>query len=271
MSRFGLVAHRVRFGPMQREELLRRLDAERRTIARGDEVLDVTAAVTRIVSPYCAIAYSSLDEADADAAIFAEIARHRDRGADFEWNYAHDRPADMLGRLERHGFRIGPREAVLVLDLSENPGWIAATDTRAIVRIDRPEHVDAYRQVAETVFSKNYDLTAGELTRALRSGSPHVRGYVAFVEHEPASIGRLYTHPASIFGGLYGGGTLPRFRGRGLYRAIVAARARDAIAAGVRYLIVDALPTSHPILRRLGFQWLTDTWPCHWRPDPLTL
>jgi hypothetical protein len=48
----------------------------------------------------------------------------------------------------------------------------------------------------------------------------------------------------------------------------VAARARDARAFGARYLIVDALPTSRPILERLGFQWLTDTWPCEWRPVP---
>jgi hypothetical protein len=92
-----------------------------------------------------------------------------------------------------------------------------------------------------------------------------VRGYIAYADDQPVSIGRLYTHPDSIFGGLYGGGTLAAFRGRGFYRALVAARARDAIAAGAAYLIVDALPTSRPILQKLGFQWLTDTWPCEWR------
>ena len=48
----------------------------------------------------------------------------------------------------------------------------------------------------------------------------------------------------------------------GLYRATVAARALDAINSGARYLIVDALPTSRPILERLGFVCLTYTWPC---------
>ncbi|MFY9860709.1 MAG: hypothetical protein WAK80_09150, partial [Candidatus Cybelea sp.] len=61
---------------------------------------------------------------------------------------------------------------------------------------------------------------------------------------------------------LYGGGTMEQHRGRGFYRATVAARARDAIDFGARYLIVDALPTSQPILENLGFVRLTDTWPC---------
>ena len=43
---------------------------------------------------------------------------------------------------------------------------------------------------------------------------------------------------------------------------MVAARARDAVRLGAEYLIVDALPTSRPILERLGFVHLTDTWPC---------
>ena len=81
------------------------------------------------------------------------------------------------------------------------------------------------------------------------------------------SVGRLETHPDGMFAGLYGGGTLASHRGRGFYRAMVAARARDAIELGARYLMVDALPTSRPILERLGFVRLTDSWPCIWRPD----
>jgi hypothetical protein len=111
-----------------------------------------------------------------------------------------------------------------------------------------------------------------QLYEALRSGSTQHRAYVAYDAPggEPVSIGRLYTHPDSAFGGLYGGGTLAAFRGRGFYRATVAARARDARELGARYLLVDALPTSRPILESLGFQHLTDTWPCEWAPPRAT-
>jgi len=47
----------------------------------------------------------------------------------------------------------------------------------------------------------------------------------------------------------------------------LAARARDAIALGAKFLLVDALPTSRPILERLGFEQLAQTWPCEWTPE----
>jgi hypothetical protein len=35
---------------------------------------------------------------------------------------------------------------------------------------------------------------------------------------------------------------------------------------GARRLLVDALPTSQPILRRFGFQHVADIRPCQWTP-----
>ncbi len=67
--------------------------------------------------------------------------------------------------------------------------------------------------------------------------------------------------PGTSFAGLWGGGTVEAWRGRGLYRALVAHRARVAAAHGYRYLQVDASPMSRPILERLGFHALTTTTP----------
>ena len=120
------------------------------------------------------------------------------------------------------------------------------------MRIERIDQIDDYRRVAEEVFEKNYDFTTNQLTRALRTGCQEHRGYVAYAKGKPVSIGRLYTHPDSLFAGLYGGGTLRSHRGRGFYRALVAARAKDAAELGARYLLVDALPTSRPILGAHG-------------------
>ena len=66
--------------------------------------------------------------------------------------------------------------------------------------------------------------------------------------------------------GMFGGVTLPEYRGRGLYRATVARRAQIAHEAGYRWLYVDALPTSRPILERLGFVAVTTTTPYLWSP-----
>jgi GNAT superfamily N-acetyltransferase len=65
---------------------------------------------------------------------------------------------------------------------------------------------------------------------------------------------------------LLGGSTLPQWRGRGIYRALVAARAQRAAARGVKYLQVDASEDSAPILRRLGFHAVTTTTAYVWTP-----
>jgi hypothetical protein len=68
------------------------------------------------------------------------------------------------------------------------------------------------------------------------------------------------------FAGLWGGATLREWRHRGIYHALVAARALLAAARGVPYLQVDASSDSAPILRRLGFAELTTTTPYVWTP-----
>ncbi|MFJ4437475.1 acetyltransferase [Streptomyces sp. NPDC088923] len=82
----------------------------------------------------------------------------------------------------------------------------------------------------------------------------------------PLHAARIEFVPGTDFAGLWGGSTLAAWRGRGLYRATVAARARTAAARGVRYLQVDASADSAPILRRLGFLELTTTTPYIWTP-----
>jgi hypothetical protein len=53
---------------------------------------------------------------------------------------------------------------------------------------------------------------------------------------------------------LIGGATAPWARGRGLYRALVRARWDEAVRRGTPGLVVEALATSEPILRGLGFE-----------------
>lgn len=246
-----------------------RLDAERRTLAREGEVSEVLPEVTRLRpsdAAYHAVIFSDLNAETADRVIAEQVAHYGAMRVGFEWKvYAHDRPGDLLERLVRQGFAVGPKEAVLILDLEEPPEWVRDRTTD-VIRVERTDQVRLFREAAEEIFGKDYGITSGQLERAIRAGSTQHLAYVAMVDGIAAGIGRLYTHPDSAFGGLYGGGTRAAFRGRGLYRAVVAARARDAAELGARFLIVDALPTSRPILERLGFVHVADTWPCEWKP-----
>jgi hypothetical protein len=268
-------------GGMNPVEILQLLDDERPRFAGYARIVEPLHDVTRFRAadgsyPVVVIA-AGFDPRNADDVIAREIQHHRAHGyVPFEWTvYGHQAPADMVQRLERHGFTTGAREAVMVCDLSERRAWFDDAKSEAggapvVRRIADEQALADFRHVAGTVFNKDYSFTTNELRDALREGSTEHRGYVAYAGPggPPAAVGRLYTHPQSQFGGLYGGGTLPEFRGRGFYRATVAARARDALASGARFLRVDALPTSRPILERLGFIRVTDTWPCELRASP---
>ena len=248
------------------EAIRRQLDFERRTLVPEGCILETLSYVSRV---RCAdrgrhmISYSSLTDDIADAVIAEQAAHYRELGAEVEWKvYRHDGPPDLLQRVERHGFAPGPQETVLVLDLQNHPSWIDEPPAHAVARIENKDHVDLYRRSAEEIFGRGHGPTARALLSGIERASKRHRGYIVIEGSVAVSIGRLYSDPQSVFGGLYGGGTLERYRGRGCYRATVAARARDAIDFGARYLIVDALPTSRPILEKLGFVRLTDTWPC---------
>lgn len=243
-----------------------RLDFERRTLAPEGWTLEALPNISRIrcaESEHHMISFSSLTDDVADLVIAEQAAHYRELAVQVEWKvYQHDSPSDLLQRVERHGFMAGPRETVLVLDLQDHPSWIDEPPTHSVIRIESEEHLDLYRQSGEAIFNQEHGSTARQLLSAIRRGSIRHRGYIVVEGEAAVSIGRLYNDLGSAFGGLYGGGTLERYRRRGFYRATLVARARDALSVGARYLIVDALPTSRPILEKLGFVRLTDTWPC---------
>ena len=242
------------------------LDSERRTgVLDGDDV-EVLPLITRTHSAdrsRHSVCFSALSDDNADENIAEQVEYFRSQPGEVEWKaYAHDTPPDLLQRLQRDGFDVGPHEAVLALDLQVPPTWIVEPLVHRVVRIESLDLVPLFREVAERVFNCDWSPIADDLARAIRSDSTDHVGYIAFDDDVPAAVGRLYTRSKSMFGGLYGGGTLAAHRKRGLYRDLVATRARDAAHFGASYLLVDALPTSRPILESLGFRHLTDTWPC---------
>ena len=91
---------------------------------------------------------------------------------------------------------------------------------------------------------------------AEREPDPDNVVYLAYVDGEPVARGSaaFSEHAVSLFGG----STLPEARGRGAYRALVAARWEDAVARGTPALVTQASPMSRPILAQLGFRELCE-------------
>jgi GNAT superfamily N-acetyltransferase len=175
------------------------------------------------------------------------LARLRACSGHREWKlYGHD-PHGLAERLLAAGLVPEEQETVLVADAASIPPTTTSTEVAT--------DTDAYLDLAAQVFGRRFGLPRDAVA------------VVALVDGEPVSGGRVDLEPGKDFAGLFGGATLPAFRGRGLYRATVAERARIARDHGHRWLFVDALPTSRPILERLGFEPLTTTTPYVFVPD----
>lgn len=239
---------------------------ELRHLRWGGETLEQTPQVTRRLSSdglSCEVVAFDLDADSADEVIRQERDLAKRRGMSLEWKaFSFDSPSDLPYRLRSAEFEVGEKESLVVYDLSDGLGALAEVRTDDVRRMTRQDQLEDYREVSEAAFGRDASRWVGLLAEALDLGGTDVRGYIAYEEGRPCAVGRLYTNPASLFGGLYGGGTAPEFRSRGHYRALVAARARDALESGVAYLLSDALPTSLPILLKLGFVHVADTWPC---------
>ena len=121
--------------------------------------------------------------------------------------------------------------------------------------------VEALVRVHDQVFGGDHTRLGRTLLAGLMSEPSTVAAVLAMAGQTPIAAGRMEFHLGTEFASLWGGGTLAEWRGRGVFRSLVAYRAALAAARGFRYLQVDASADSRPILRRLGFVELATTTP----------
>src|SRR3954470_7205140 len=234
-------------------------DAPGERVERGDAVVRVVAGEgARNV-----VTWSQLDEATADAAIAATIDRFALLGvAEWEWkHYSYDRPADLLRRLMAAGFTPQPAEALMIAEVAELALDVPPPEGVELRPVTDQHGVDALVRVHDDVFGEDHSALGRELLGRLGRHPPTVAAVVAVAGDTPICAGRVELHPGTEFASLWGGGTLPGWRGRGVFRSLVAYRAALAADRGLRYLQVDASPESRPILHRLGFVELATTTP----------
>jgi len=253
---------------LDKDDILARFDAQVRRgfVAEPGIRVERTVRAVRAVGVWTCVIYSELSEESADREIAAQIDRFRQLGKQFEWKlYGHDQPADLAERLCRAGFKPEPEETFMVFDLSgELPSEEPPPGTTVRRVGDGPGLADV-TAVGARAFGIDYSALNEMFLARLPLGT--VTFYVAYDGTEPVSAARLETPPDCEFAGLYGGGTAPSHRRRGLYRSLVGLRAREALRRGYRYLNVDAAEESLPILEKLGFVPLTTVRPWIWRPD----
>jgi hypothetical protein len=178
----------------------------------------------------------------------------------FEWKtFDHD-PPELRALLLEIGATPEAREtlimgeaAVLAGEPAEPPGL---TFREASGRSDF-ERIGALQS---DVWDDDWSWLADELELRVTADPPTT---VLLVEDGDLVVSSAWLAPfaGTSVAGLWGGTTLAAYRGRGIYQALVARRARLAVESGCRFLQVDASDDSRPILERLGLSVVGGTTP----------
>ena len=214
------------------------------------------------------IIHSDLTAANADQVIQDQVEWYKEQvnGAGLEWKtYDHDLPSDLPQRLVDHGFAREERESLLVLDLEDCPDVYLQPVTADVRRMTARDRLGDVAAVQTAVYDKEFEWLEPQLRKNLTEQPDFWSVYLAFVNDTPACAAWISFPPDSRFAGLWGGATLAEYRKMGLYTAVVATRAQEAIRRGYRFLTVDASDMSRPILEKRGFKLLTYTTPFTWR------
>ncbi|MER5450268.1 GNAT family N-acetyltransferase [Streptomyces sp. NPDC002764] len=213
------------------------------------------------------VLWSDLDETSAQAAIFEQIAFFSGLGREFEWKlYGHDLPVELGERLRAAGFTAEPEETLMIAEAAGLDLDVEPPEGVRLLPVTDAAGVHLVADVHEKAFGTDGSRLRDQLLARLAAEPDTIVAVVALAGDEPVSAARMELVPGTRFAGLWGGGTVEAWRGRGVYRALVAHRARAAVERGYRYLQVDASSQSRPILERLGFAPLTTTTPYTYVP-----
>ena len=233
---------------------------------RREVMLKVVRHIDTSASGAGIIVYSQLNEANAEEAIREQVSYFESIGQDFEWKvYDYDKPPDLKERLQSYGFIVEEAEAIMALYLEDAPEILWQPVQHQVQRITDPEKLVDVQSVEQQVWEQDSSWVLHFLGDALRNYPEQMSVYVAYIDEQPASAAWIFFPEHSQFASLWGGATISRFRKQGLFTALLAVRAQEAKARGLRYLTVDAMPMSRPILEKLGFEMIAYSYPCKWK------
>ncbi len=256
------------------DDILALFDAQvRGGAATGDGApAQIDGPVTRVTYSSGGFIATPRDTGLRGADLDALIARQRDHfaavGLPVEWKtYGYDQPDDLTDRLITAGFSPEEPETVLIGTSADLAGLGSDVAGVSVRETDDPRDLAAIGVLHTEVWGEDWSWIAADLRQRIDAlGQDGIRVLVAEADGAVVSAAWLVMRPDGDFAGLWGGSTLSAWRGRGVYRALVARRAAIARERGYRYLQVDASEMSRPILERLGFRAITQTTPYVWTP-----
>jgi hypothetical protein len=182
-----------------------------------------------------------------------------------EWKTrGHDHAPGLHEALVANGFVAEETESIMIGEAALLAVNVALPDEVRLRQVTGDADVRALSAMQEQVFGGDFaDEMADALLRRL-GFDDGMELWVAETDGGIVSSGRLEPVAGTEFAGIWGGATLPEWRGRGIYRALTAARARSALAKGKTLIHSDSTEDSRPILERAGLVKVSTTTPYVW-------
>lgn len=249
-------------------------DTQLRTDAETPSALSVTRLGPLRLATFAGgrgfITYQDLAGADerAIAELVASASQHfRDdaRISTVEWKTrGHDRAPGLHAALLANGFEPDEPESIMIGPLQGLCTDAPVPAGVTLRRITAESDVRAMSAMVDEAFGETVDTRTPDVLLARLAGRDGMELWVAETDGRMVSAGRLEPVPGTDFVGIWGGATLPRFRGLGIYRAVTDARARSALALGKKLVHSDSTEHSRPILERSGLLTVSTTTPYEW-------
>ncbi len=217
------------------------------------------------------LTYRTLDGlagAELDALIARQVEIFRARGEEAEWKLnGHDEPADLGDRLRAAGFVPEEQETVVVGPVAALAAAVPVLPEGVRLReVTALEDLERIAAMEEAVWNADRSHLVTGLAKEIEADPQSITVVVAEAGDTVVSAGWVRYLRGTGFATLWGGSTLPEWRKKGIYRALVAYRARLAEQRGKSLVQVDCSPDSRPILERLGLVAVTTTTPYVYTP-----
>lgn len=264
--------------------LLAAYDSQLRRDAEVPSAVAVTELGPLLLATYLGgrgfITYRSLDtetgpatEASVRELVAAALAHYRVQPeiTRVEWKTrGHDHAPGLHEALLAAGFEADEPESVMVGDAALLALDLDLPEGVTVRQVHDETEVRAMTEMQGEVFGDDAAETESmyeEIIHRLRTRTD-MEMWVAELDGQIVSAGRLEPVEGTEFAGIWGGATRPEHRGRGIYRALTAARARSAIQHGKRWINSDSTEFSRPILERSGLVKVSTTTPYEWKRQP---
>lgn len=180
-------------------------------------------------------------------------------------------PANFSEYLDADGYVLDHQDAWMFYngDLKEPQ----SDESVSIKKVDSPEELDVFvdtfnRSYSGTDPNEPYGVAPPEWGETFKAGyglempGRQVEYYVLFSDGKPASI--LSTCAMEVYGGIYGVGTVPEMRGKGLASKLTLYVVNRLKSIGAEHVFLQTEKDSYneSLYKKMGFstEWYSQTW-----------